>query len=945
LAPWKYIAVRAACVFVLLPSVSRAQDLPQEASGRLEEIVVTGSRIARPVDEATGPVTVVNSTDLKRTPADSIGKVLQALPLQTGATHNTQVNNGADGATRLNLRGLGDERTLVLLNGRRVVFGGLGADSSVDLNMIPLSMIERVEISAGGASAIYGADAVAGVVNILTRRDFTGLEVGSDYSLSAAGDGGIATAHALAGRGSDRGNITIGAEYVDQAGVGMGRRDYSRYVEALATPNGPVVHVGSMNVPQGFYGVPARNALGLDPGPYTTVNGTSGRGPNDFRPFDFSQDLFNYAPYNFLQTPSQRGAFWLQARRELTSSVELFAEGLAHHSKSRQQIAPSTYASRESGAAPLNPTTGRQVIPANNYYNPFGVNVPFVARRILEGGDRLFREVSEAERVLLGLRGNLGTWHWETSIVGARNRTESFATGEVLRTATTLAVGPSGPDATGHIVCGTPDPETGTVPSANIIEGCVPLNLFGGLGPDGRGTITPDQLSYISRNLHNRGVNEQRLADVIFTGPFGRLPAGAVGWAFGVQYRQETGKLALDPLNSLGVSGSFGNSQLPDEASFHTEEVFAETRLPLLADLPAAIALDATLGARYSRFSAFGATTTYQGGIRWSPARALTLRGGYAKVFRAPTTLNLYATQSAELDVVNDPCGSEPSPAQQINCAANGVPGGSYVEGARPVVEVTLGGNPYLVPERGDTWNAGFLVELPWLDGSRAAIDYYRVRLSNAIGTSNDLTIVTECANSGASGACGLISRAVDGSIIRIDTRSANLSRLSTDGVDFSVRMSKSLPRWGTLSSQLTATYLANFQRTSFVGGATTALAGTTDGNVSWPRWRAQAAVDWSWNGWSASYGVRYIGHLHECGDPNNEFLQPNDCRVVDDRIYHNATASHHWPSGITVALYVTNIANTPPPRINLSSNANTDPAIYDVLGRVYSVHLSYSVR
>jgi hypothetical protein len=235
-------------------------------------------------------------------------------------------------------------------------------------------------------------------------------------------------------------------------------------------------------------------------------------------------------------------------------------------------------------------------------------------------------------------------------------------------------------------------------------------------------------------------------------------------------------------------------------------------------------------------------------------------------------------------------------------------------------------------------------MELPWLDGSRAAIDYYRARLNNAIGTSDDLTIVNECANSGASGACGLISRAADGSIITIDTRYANLSRLSTDGVDFSVRLSKRLPRWGTLSGNLTANYLASFQRTSFVGGATIALAGMTDGNVSWPRWRALAAVDWSWNGWAASYGVRYIGHLHECGDPN-EFLLPNDCRVVDDRIYHSATASHQWPSGITVALYVTNIANTSPPRINLSSNANTDPAIYDVLGRVYSVHLSYSVR
>jgi iron complex outermembrane receptor protein len=316
-----------------------------------------------------------------------------------------------------------------------------------------------------------------------------------------------------------------------------------------------------LNVPQGLYRVPRGNVLGLNPGPYTTVSGTSGRGANDFRPIDFTQDLFNYAPYNFLQTPSRRGAVWLQARHALTRSVELFAEGLAHHSESHQQVAPSTYSTLQNGAAPLDPTTGEQIVPANNYYNPFGVDIPRALRRMVEGGDRLFREVSEAERVLLGLRGNLGAWHWETSLVWARNRTESFETGVTLRTAAALAVGPSGPDAAGHIVCGTPDPATGIVPSDHIIDGCVPLNLFGGLGPDGSGTITPEQLSYINRNLHNRGVNEQRLADAILTGPFGRLSAGYISWAFGVQYREETGKLALDPLNSLGVSGSAGNSQ------------------------------------------------------------------------------------------------------------------------------------------------------------------------------------------------------------------------------------------------------------------------------------------------------------------------------------------------------------------------------------------------
>jgi len=180
------IAILAVSVMVLPSRITRGQEVA-DATPSLEEVVVTGSRIARAVDEATGPVTLVTSPDLNRTPADSIGKILQTLPLQTGATHNTQVDNGGDGATRINLHGLGDERTLVLLNGRRFVFGGFGADSSVDLNVIPLTMIERVEISSSGASAIYGADAVAGVVNIITRRDFAGIEVGSQYSLSAAG--------------------------------------------------------------------------------------------------------------------------------------------------------------------------------------------------------------------------------------------------------------------------------------------------------------------------------------------------------------------------------------------------------------------------------------------------------------------------------------------------------------------------------------------------------------------------------------------------------------------------------------------------------------------------------------------------------------------------------------------------------------------------------------
>ena len=187
----------AAAAMALTPEFSGAQESPAVTSEALQEVIVTGSRIARPMDEATGPITVIDAVDLARLPADSIGEILQRLPLQNGATMNTNVNVAGDGSirgdgsTRINLRGLGPERTLVLLNGRRFVFGGLGGDASVDLNTIPSSMIERIEISPSGASAIYGADAVAGVVNIITRRDYSGLDVGTDYKLTERGDGAV----------------------------------------------------------------------------------------------------------------------------------------------------------------------------------------------------------------------------------------------------------------------------------------------------------------------------------------------------------------------------------------------------------------------------------------------------------------------------------------------------------------------------------------------------------------------------------------------------------------------------------------------------------------------------------------------------------------------------------------------------------------------------------
>jgi iron complex outermembrane receptor protein len=936
------------CIAAVAPAVVCSQEPPAATWTQLGEIIVTGSRIARPLEESTGPVTVVEPADLARIPGKSIGEILQALPLQNGATMNTNVNVAGDGSirgdgsTRIDLRGLGAERTLVLLNGRRFVSGGLGADASVDLNTIPLAMIDRVEIAASGASAIYGADAVAGVVNIITRRDYSGLDVGGDYRLTARGDGAVRSAHALAGFDIDRGNVMLGVEFAEEDAVNESARRYSAHVESLLQ-NGSVVDTGTIFTPDADIFTPPGNALGLAPyNFYTRVSGSQGQSVADYRLFNPLTDQVNYAPYGDLQTPTQRGSLWLIAHRDLNDSVEWFAEALEHRGESHQVFLPVSYTNFFTGAAPAD-SSGNQVIPANNFYNPFGADVPAIFRLMLEDGPEMFRQDSMTQRVLMGLRGDAGGWHWESSLTWARSDTRELQSNQILAGRIRQAVGPSGRDVGGGIVCGTPDPVTGIVRTANIIPGCVPLDLFGGPG-----SITRNQVDYIDADVTNRGHNQQVLGDIALSGAFGRLPAGTVKWAFGGEYRRESAGVTLDPLSAQGIIGD-GGGQAVNAAAFAANEIYVETEVPLLAEKTGARALVATLGARYSHFSNFGDTTPFQTGLRWSVAPALTFRGGYAKSFRAPSTLDLFATQSQGVDGASDPCGNDPTPTQRRNCLAAGVPGGSYTQSNPMLYRVLSGGNPQLAPETGATWTAGTLLDLREFYGVQASLDFWRIALDHAIGSVNDMTIVNECADSGSPDACRLITRLPDGSITSVDARTANFARYTVRGVDLSLSASYPLGG-GKINAHLAATYLGAFDITHFQNGTNSNVAGTYDMNteVSWPRLRGQAALDWTRGPWGLSYSAQYIDSFRECGDKNPIFLDvpfftAQDCRTVQSRIFHDVSAFYHFAHGLKVSAAVENLLDTDPPRINLSPTDNTDPSIYPLLGRSYVLRLQYS--
>ena len=460
----------------------------------------------------------------------------------------------------------------------------------------------------------------------------------------------------------------------------------------------------------------------------------------------------------------------------------------------------------------------------------------------------------------------------------------------------------------------------------------MPLNLFAGSL-----AVTPEQLAYIERNLRDFGRNRHVVADFAITGPLGHLPAGALQWAFGGQYRRESASDVLDSQIGEGITG-FITVGVPNPSTFTAREVFLEMRAPLLANLPGVQALDATVGERYSRYSEFGGTNSLQGGLHWRVMSHVTLRGGYARVFRAPGLSDLFTSQFGEARPINDPCGTGPTPAQQTHCAAAGVPGGSYVQTAAPVLTI-FGGNPHLGPEHGSTWTAGVLLHGAELEGWSASVDYWRVHLDNVLDSPDPSDLLEQCADDGAG--CSLIPRAPDGSIVHISAIEQNLASLMREGLDVSLEL-RSRHSWGLVDAKLSGVWLRSAAESSFANGTPVESAGTN----FWPRVRISGSVDWSRGPWSASYRVQFIDSMTECGDKNLiSYLAPTDCRTIDSRIYHDVFAAYQLRGGLRFTLGVENLLNTDPPRVNTSGSANTDATLYRLLGRTYTAGMSYRYR
>lgn len=914
--PSKFAAIGFVGALGLLLPVPAWSDTEAAPPDTLEPMRVTGSRLAGLRPGSAAPLTTLSRAELEASGLIRLGDILQRLPFAGGSPLNTRTSGRGAGGERsrgietIELRGLGAERTLVLVNGRRFVPGGNGASSAVDLGMLPLVLVERVEIFKSGASVEYGADAVAGVINIITREDVTGLELAAHASLTSRNDAERGSVQLVYGKRGRSIGLLLGLDYSDQSPLLQGERDFSSARLSFSGPDNQLVFDGSSAPPGGNF----RTSMGRR----TLIDGRSGRSDDDFRPFinaGPNSDRFNFNPFEDLQQDSERLGLFAHADWRAGAQLRLGFETLWQQRDSSQRLV----------ALPFFSTRLSDVrVAADNVFNPFGEPLDDVRRRLIEAGSRRFVQDNEAWRVVLFADGLLGRWHWDASLNRGRNETDQRQTGDLLADRVRLALGPSFRDGSGRAVCGTPDAP---------IAGCVPLNLFGPVG-----SITSEMLDFVDADLDDRGFNEQTVFAAHLGTDLQQLPAGPLALAAGVEWREERGADRPDPESQAG--NTTGNARDATAGSLEARAAYLELGVPLLRGRSGFERLQLTLGGRLVDFDNSGTETVFKGALDWQLNARIGLHAAWSEAFRAPGIRELFGGLSQANPIVFDPCadfGALDRVAIE-RCIAQGVPAdGSFDQNGAETPELG-GGNPALDPERAEILNLG-LGWLPWgVAGPRLRLDYYDIEIDDGIGALGANTVLQQCLATGASDFCDSIRRAADGSIRFVEAQLRNIARERARGIDFETEWTHPLPS-GQLRQRALLSRVLERESIAFPGAAALFSEGEFDpdrfGAV--PKWRGSYDLDWRMTPWSMGYRASWIDALDERGGE----VFPGTRKRVGAVLYHDLRLGWRPDDRLSFDFGVDNLSDVQPPLLVNAGAANTDLSTYRALGRGYWLRIT----
>jgi len=928
------MAGAGAAAAVALPTAAQAQDQATTDTDDIDTVIVTGSRIRRLDTETASPVLTISAEDISRTGLTTMGDVLQRLPTVAGAATNPAVNNGGGtGESNVELRGLGAQRTLVLVDGRRVGVYGNTQTSAVDINMLPINMIERVEVLKEGAGAIYGSDAIAGVVNFITRRDFDGAEIGAQYGQTGESDGERTSVSLTVGNQTDQLGIVFGANYNRQEKVSAGDRAFS--ATALYLYGGVVTAGGSSRTPTGFIQVDAATQaqFGCDNPFLTRTDGAPGTSLADFRCFDIPGDLYNYQPFNLLMTPQERGSLFTNVNYEINDMAEAYGQVVYNQTRSGFAIA----------SLPFDAVADDTIISADSIYNPFGTDFgggagdnPAMRARLESLGNRRSKVRSDQLFANAGLRGEFAsTWQWDVNAgIGHMGQSTNIS-GYLLKDKLNQALGPSFVDADGEH-CGTP---------GAIIAGCTPINIFNLEDPEQIAA-----LNGISTNYRTDYTFRSSQFSAGLNGDLFEMPAGAIKAAVGAEYREQEGVFETDAL-TRGEAPLFLTCLLAQEtctgngaADYDVRELFGELFVPLLADLPGVQALNLTAGVRYSDYSkdTIGDDTTFQAKLEYRPVRDLLLRASYAEVFRAPTIVDLSLAPTQTAATFNDPCAGLTSAQLAANpnlaLACVGVAPDTGFQQPNSQITGLLTGNDLLKPETGDVLTAGFVYDSSLIRGLSFNVDYWRYKIDDIITAIDPNFAADQCVQNGDTDFCDLMFRFESGpsagqfQVFQLPT--VNLGTLETDGVDVGVRYALRDTPIGSWTFQLEATRINSFTSVPVPGAPPVEVAGTYDPQYgNYAKWRGVAGVGWTFGGFDGALTARYFDSLT---------IKDADGRIPDQALdipsvtYLDLTLGYSFASNTRLQAGVQNLTDEEPPFFyqNNVTNANTDVSTYDVLGR-----------
>lgn len=966
-----------ASVMAIYVAPAAAQDT------EVSEVVITGSRIARQDYVSESPIVTLGQERITQAGMVTVENTLNQLPQfvpSNGAGTNTTNFVSTPGQAYANLRGLGPTRTLVLVDGRRMVAGNPNA--VVDLNTIPTFLVDSVETITGGASAVYGSDAIAGVVNFKLKKDFEGLVIDAQLGATDENDAGqqsfsIGYGHNFAG---GRGNISAGVSYDRREGLVASDRDWSAIGYSVLTTG--LTPSGAATIPDGRFD-PSSNAGGAANLPtqaamdavfakYGLAPGSVARGANlsfnadgtlfstspvrNYRGeqmpgFSASSYTFNSADYRYLNLPLDRWSLYAAGRYDLTDSIEAYGTVSYTTYDVSRQLGP---ASASDGAFPgpdiVVPTTN-PFIPADlkalldSRANPTAAFYP--RRAFNEVGGRLSNNTYETYQLVAGLRGDVGfkDWKWDVYVAyGEMNHTENQH-GNVSRAAMReLTFAPDG----GVAICGG-------------------FNIFGA------GKVSPGCAAYIAREVTNETKIQQTVLEGFVTGSVFDLPAGAVKFSAGAQYRKDEVGYSPDLLLQGPDIVGF-NPAVPINGDISSTEAYAELLVPILAQAPFAYSLDLSLGGRIADYNTTGTINAYKADLTWRPVESLMVRGGYQRAVRAPNVAELYSPQSLGFSGIGtpglattagDPCDVRSSfrnggsaAAVRALCVAQGVSTGivDTFQQASTQVEILAGGNPDLSEEKSDSFTLGAVwtpkFDAPLVRRFSVSLDYYKIELEDVIGNLSVQTIVGECFNTGGANPtfdnsnfyCQQFSRIPNGNITGVLTTQVNLAAWKTSGYDAQIDWGFDLADLGlpdgagALDFNLVVSKLESFERQARPGAAFLQNAGTIGGELSggaYPEWKSAMSATYSVGPAKVTLRWRHIDAMTDFR--NVPVFSPTAVNTPDYDLF-DLTGTWRFDERVTMRAGVNNLGDKDPPFYTSYSNSNTDPSTYDVLGRRFFV-------